>query len=82
MRFVAGQPDALAAVVEQDPVGRVVQNILYQRHGQDFPQSRPNPLDLTTRPELAEYTIDVPDLAEYDHLTNLEDDCDHDANDR
>lgn len=59
----------------------VVQNILYQRRGQDLPESRPNPLDLTTRPDLAEYTTDVPDLAEYDHLTNLEDDCDHDGND-
>jgi transposase len=52
----------------------VVQNILYQRLGQA--KARLNPLDLTTRPELAQHTTDLPDLNEYDHLTQLEDDDD------
>jgi transposase len=54
----------------------IVQNILYQRCDRDFPDVRPNPLDLTTRPDLAELTTDLPELTEYDHLTNLEEECD------
>ena len=56
----------------------VIQNVLYQRSGQKSTASRPNPLDLIDRPDLAAHTTDVPDLSEYDHLTNLEEDCDTD----
>jgi transposase len=52
----------------------IVQNILYQRRDPQSFEFRANPLDLTTRPDLAELTTDLPELAEYDHLTNLEDD--------
>lgn len=58
----------------------VVQNILYQRKDPTCPEPRPNPLDLTTRPDLAEYTTDLPDLDEYDHLTNLGENDDDDTN--
>lgn len=54
----------------------IVQNILYQRSNRNLDVPRPNPLDLTTRPDLAELTTDLPELSEYDHLTNLEDDSD------
>ena len=56
----------------------VVQNILYQRQDPNGPEPHLNPLDLTTRPDLAEYTTDLPDLDEYDHLTNLGENDDHD----
>ena len=58
----------------------VVQNILYQRLGQGASPARPNPLDLTTRPDLAAPTIDPPNLAKYAHLTNLKED-EHDDTD-
>lgn len=59
----------------------VVQNILYQRRSPDDAASPLNPLDLTTRPDLAEYTTDLPDLADYDHLTDMEDESEPDDND-
>ena len=79
-----GQTQVLSAIEHALRYGAfgadIVQNILYQRHDRDVTEPRPNPLDLTTRPDLAELTTDLPELIEYDHLTNLEDDSDQTDN--
>ena len=51
-----------------------VQNILYQRIGKDSTPKPPNPVTLTTRPDLAQHTVEEPDLNDYEALSNMEDD--------
>lgn len=58
----------------------VVQNILYQRIGEK-PLPKPNPLDLTTRPDLAAHTMDETNLANYDQLTPMEENPNDDDDD-
>jgi hypothetical protein len=49
-----------------------VQHILMQRSGDGRATRRPDPLSLSTRPDLAAHTVEVPDLSDYDDLTDLE----------
>lgn len=59
-----------------------VQSILYQRLGAAGERRKPNPVAFTARPELANQSVDEPDLADYSHLTELENsdaDPDHEA---
>jgi hypothetical protein len=58
-----------------------VQHILIQRCGEDPFTKKPDPLSLSTRPDLAEHTVEVPDLSEYSDLTDMEDDDGNDPSD-
>jgi transposase len=49
-----------------------VQNILYQRLGAASNREKPNPVVFTARPELANQSVEDPDLNDYSHLTALE----------
>lgn len=57
-----------------------VQNILYQRLGREGERTRPDPISLTTRPDLADHSVETPDLGDYGHLSDMEDDDDDTRN--
>lgn len=58
-----------------------VQHILVQRCGEGLSTQKPDPLSLSTRPDLAVHTVEVPDLSEYSDLTDMEDDDGSDPSD-